>query len=161
MKTVEWYPLADSLKDFLRNYRYSDGRKLFEYLPNYDSLNIVIGAGNAGEYPLIEIKFGEENSLDKPSNVSCGVIQFWIDVYIGGENLVGVVDELGQALYRQLYLMEKELVFALQEFRKTLYKMYGTETKVDIVAILSDGDENSPVTIEHRIVCNLTYYRDK
>lgn len=161
MKTLEWYSLANGLKDFLRNYRYSNGKSLFEDLPNRDALNILVGRGNAGEYPLIEILFGEESRLEKPSNINCAVVQLWIDIYVGGASVACDAQDIGEILYKQIYKMEKELIFAVEEYRKTLYRTYGTAVNIEVQAILSDGDENAPVTVQHRIIIDFTWHLSK
>lgn len=161
MKSLEWYSVAEGLKSFLRNFKYEDGRKPFQYLPNYENLHILVGTGNTGEYPLVEILLGEETKLEKPSNRLCSNIQLWIDIYVGGQNEVGSTEDFGQALYKQIYSVEKELVFLIHKYSKSLYTMYNSVADVDIVAVLSDGDENAPVTIQHRVVVNFEIYTDK
>ena len=46
---LHWGRLVKTLKDYLINYTYSDGTRLFNYINNRDDLKILVGSGNAGE----------------------------------------------------------------------------------------------------------------
>ena len=46
---VNWYTIAMTLRNFLRNYKKSDGSILFPSLVDRDDLIIRVGAGNTGE----------------------------------------------------------------------------------------------------------------
>ena len=81
---VNWYTIAMTLRNFLRNYKKSDGSILFPSLVDRDDLIIRVGAGNTGEYPAIWILFGSEESLDKQDRVNGAIVQLWIDMYVKG-----------------------------------------------------------------------------
>ena len=66
---VNWYTIAMTLRNFLRNYKKSDGSILFPSLVDRDDLIIRVGAGNTGEYPAIWILFGSEESLALTFNI--------------------------------------------------------------------------------------------
>lgn len=151
----QWYNIGQKLVEFLGNYTYSDGSHLFEYLTDRENLKIQLGTGNAGEYPAIWVLFGEEMKTENTRNGN--VIQFWIDVYTTGE----AVSEtpIDNMLYKQASQLENELATVLFEFDKILHKEYGIATNMKIRGVLSDGDENAPVVVQHRIVLDIEWYK--
>ena len=157
-KYIEWYPLAEGLRDFLKNYTYSDGRHLFEYLNIEDKeLPIRVGSVNAGEYPAIEILFGEETGMrDRPKTENGALVQLWIDVYISGVDSSSDINT-STDIYKQMYNAEKELFIALNEYNNLIRKTLGIATNLQVTGILSDGDENIPVSMQHRIVIEINW----
>lgn len=152
---LHWGRLIKTLKDYLINYKYEDGTPLFAYLKNRHNLRILIGSGNAGEYPLIEIKIGDEIGIGNDVR-SCDSanVQIWIDIYLKGEDIVtGNVTEM---LYDHMYNVEEELVWVLDGYREHIQSLYKIATKVNI-SILSDGDVNTPVTLSHRVVLDIAW----
>lgn len=157
-KYIEWYPLAEGLRDFLKSYTYDDGRHLFEYLRSEDKeLPIRVGAVNSGEYPAIVILFGEESGMnDRPKQQNGALVQLWIDVYLSGSDGSTEIDSSTE-LYKQMYNTEKELFIALEEYNNLMRKTLGIATNLQVTGILSDGDENIPVSMQHRIVIEIDW----
>lgn len=156
VRELKWFPLACKLKDFLLEYTYSDGTPLFNYLVDRESLKITVGKNVAGEYPSINIIFGEEQPLDseKQSEIIGGIMQLWIDIYVKGEE-----DGLSSfdGMYRQMFDAENELVKVISEFNKEIKRYYDLGTKMTVEGIFSDGDEQLPVVMQHRIVLKLEW----
>ena len=157
-KYIEWYPLAEGLRDFLKSYTYDDGRHLFEYLRSEDKeLPIRVGAVNSGEYPAIVILFGEETGMnDRPKQQNGALVQLWIDIYLSGSDSSTEIDSSTE-LYKQMYNTEKELFIALEEYNNLMRKTLGIATNLQVTGILSDGDENIPVSMQHRIVIEIDW----
>ena len=157
-KYIEWYPLAEGLRDFLKSYTYDDGRHLFEYLRSEDKeLPIRVGAVNSGEYPAIVILFGEESGMnDRPKQQNGALVQLWIDIYLSGSDSSTEIDSSTE-LYKQMYNTEKELFIALAEYNNLMRKTLGIATNLQVTGILSDGDENIPVSMQHRIVIEINW----
>ena len=157
-KYIEWYPLAEGLRDFLKSYTYDDGRHLFEYLRSEDKeLPIRVGAVNSGEYPAIVILFGEESGMnDRPKQQNGALVQLWIDIYLSGSDSSTEIDSSTE-LYKQMYNTEKELFIALEEYNNLMRKTLGIATNLQVIGILSDGDENIPVSMQHRIVIEIDW----
>ena len=157
-KYIEWYPLAEGLRDFLKSYTYDDGRHLFEYLRSEDKeLQIRVGAVNSGEYPAIVILFGEESGMnDRPKQQNGALVQLWIDIYLSGSDSSTEIDSSTE-LYKQMYNTEKELFIALEEYNNLMRKTLGIATNLQVTGILSDGDENIPVSMQHRIVIEIDW----
>ena len=114
---LHWGRLVKTLKDYLINYTYSDGTRLFNYINNRDDLKILVGSGNAGEYPLIEIKVGDEVGIGSNTR-SCdsGSAELWLDIYLKGDDTEE--GNTGEALYDQIYNVEEEIVWAIDEYRE-------------------------------------------
>ena len=157
-KYIEWYPLAEGLRDFLKSYTYDDGRHLFEYLRSEDKeLPIRVGAVNSGEYPAIVILFGEETGMnDRPKQQNGALVQLWIDIYLSGSDSSTEIDS-STDIYKQMYNVEKELFIALNEYNNLMRKTLGIATNLQVTGILSDGDENIPVSMQHRIVIEINW----
>ena len=156
---IMWYDIAIRFRDFIKNYHTKDGTRLFNYLIDRDDLVIKVGSGNTGEYPAIWILFGSEEDTEKPANRAGSIIQLWIDIYVKG----GQSDEIDydDPCYRQAYQLEQDLINLLNEFQKVLQRDYGLGCHIVVPAVYSDGDENAPVTVMSRIVCDITWYADK
>lgn len=157
-REIKWFPLAVKLKDFLVEYTYSDGTPLFNNLVDRDILDISIGKGIAGVYPSINIIFGEEQTTDdeKQSVVVGGDIQLWIDICIKGED-DGTSSYDG--LYRQMFNAEQEINKVLTEFNNEIKKYYKIGTKISVEGIFSDGDEQLPILLQHRIVLRIKWQK--
>ena len=157
-KYIEWYPLAEGLRDFLKSYTYDDGRHLFEYLRSEDKeLPIRVGAINAGEYPAIDILFGEESGMnERPKQENGALVQLWIDIYLSGADISADINSSTE-LYKLMYKTEKELFIALAEYNNLMRKTLGIATNLQVTGILSDGDENIPVSMQHRIVIEINW----
>lgn len=155
---IEWYPLAEGLRDFLKSYTYNDGRHLFEYLNTEDKeLLIRVGAVNSGEYPAIVILFGEETGMnERPKTANGALVQLWLDVYLSGADMSAEVNSSTE-LYKQMYNVEKELFIALDEYNNLMRRTLGIATNLQVTGILSDGDENIPVSMQHRIVIEIDW----
>lgn len=159
MRELQWFNMVTGLRDFIKYYKYYDGRQLFDYLVDRDSFKIVIGKGITGEYPRLDILLGDETPLDKEkqSEITGATIQLWLDLYIKGAS--DELSEDGEMLYRQSFLAENELIKILNEYTKVLSKDYGIAVNLKVSGILSDGDENSPINIQHRIVLDIEWRR--
>lgn len=157
LKYLNWYPLANGLVDFLKNYTYDDGTHLFEYLDSYDNLKLAVGAGISGQYPRIDIIFGEERSIDLPNNMSGATVQLWLDVYVSGADTDS--EDKNNMLYMQLYKVEKEIMNLIQIYAKMMQRQIGFAIKTELVGVLSDGSENAPVSAQNRIVLDFTWQK--
>lgn len=157
MRDLQWFNVVSSLKDFIKYYKYADGTRLFDYLVDRDLFKLVIGKGNTGEIPRLDILLGDETPVDsdKQSAITGATIQLWLDLYVKGAD--DGINEGGEMLYRQAYLAEKELMKVLKEYTKTLMKDYGIGVNLKVSGILSDGDENAPVNVQHRIVLDIDW----
>ena len=155
LKDIQWFNIAVRMRDFLKSYRYDDGTRLFDYLTNRDDLKIRIGKGNAGEFPAIWILFGDESQIEKQDKIVGGTIQFWVDIYVSGE-LTSDID-YDDCLYRQIYKIEEELTTSFRELVKIMLNDFGLSTNFKISSILSDGDENAPASVQHRIVLDIEW----
>ena len=152
---LHWGRLVKTLKDYLINYTYSDGTCLFNYINNRDDLKILVGSGNAGEYPLIEIKLGDESGIGTTQR-SCdrGKTEIWLDIFLKGDDTEE--GNAGEALYDQIYNVEEEIVWAIDGYRELIQKTFKIATTI-AVSIWSDGDVNTPVTITHRLVLDIDW----
>ena len=152
---LHWGRLVKTLKDYLINYTYSDGTRLFNYINNRDDLKILVGSGNAGEYPLIEIKLGDESGIGTtPRSCDGGKTEIWLDIFLKGEDTEE--GNVGEALYDQIYNVEEEIVWAIDGYRELIQKTFKIATTI-AVSIWSDGDVNTPVTITHRLVLDIDW----
>ena len=154
-KYLHWGRLVKTLKDYLINYTYSDGTRLFNYINNRDDLKILVGSGNAGEYPLIEIKLGDESGIGTtPRSCDGGKTEIWLDIFLKGDDTEE--GNAGEALYDQIYNAEEEIVWAIDGYRELIQKTFKIATTI-AVSIWSDGDVNTPVTITHRLVLDIDW----
>lgn len=152
---LHWGRLVKALKDYLVNYTYEDGTRLFNYINNRDDLKILVGSGNAGEYPLIEIKLGDESGIGTtPRSCDGGKTQIWLDIFLKGDDTEE--GNMGEALYDQIYNVEEEIVWAIDGYRELIQKTFKIATTI-AVSIWSDGDVNTPVTITHRLVLDIDW----
>lgn len=152
---LHWGRLVKTLKDYLINYTYSDGTRLFNYINNRDDLKILVGSGNAGEYPLIEIKLGDESGIGTtPRSCDGGKTEIWLDIFLKGDDTEE--GNTGEALYDQIYNVEEEIVWAIDGYRELIQKTFKIATTI-AVSIWSDGDVNTPVTITHRLVLDIDW----
>ena len=152
---LHWGRLVKTLKDYLINYTYSDGTRLFNYINNRDDLKILVGSGNAGEYPLIEIKLGDESGIGTtPRSCDGGRTEIWLDIFLKGDDTEE--GNTGEALYDQIYNVEEEIVWAIDGYRELIQKTFKIATTI-AVSIWSDGDVNTPVTITHRLVLDIDW----
>lgn len=159
MRELQWYNIVSNLRDFLQNYTYSDGSKLFPYLYGRDIFKVNVGKGLVGDTPRLDILLGEETPLDEthPSTTIGATIQLWLDLYITIGN--DGVNDNGDNLYRQAFLCEKELAERLTEFTTRIKKDYGIGVKLTMVGVLSDGDNAAPDNLYHRIVLDIEWRR--
>lgn len=150
-----WYPISLALKDFLEAYTDESGNRAFSYITDRDTLKINLGDGNSGEYPAVDILFGEETQLDKKyqSDIVGGIVQLWIDLYIKGENSD---DSRGEVVYKQIFNMGKDFLQLLTSFQITCQKDLGIATKFISQGILSDGGGQFPI-VQHRIVLDIEW----
>ena len=152
---LHWGRLVKTLKDYLINYTYSDGTRLFNYINNRDDLKILVGSGNAGEYPLIEIKLGDESGIGTtPRSCDGGKTEIWLDIFLKGDDTEE--GNVGEALYDQIYNVEEEIVWAIDGYRELIQETFKIATTI-AVSIWSDGDVNTPVTITHRLVLDIDW----
>lgn len=152
---LHWGRLVKTLKDYLINYTYNDGTRLFNYINNRDDLKILVGSGNAGEYPLIEIKLGDESGIGTtPRSCDGGKTEIWLDIFLKGDDTEE--GNAGEALYDQIYNVEEEIVWAIDGYRELIQKTFKIATTI-AVSIWSDGDVNTPVTITHRLVLDIDW----
>lgn len=152
---LHWGRLVKALKDYLINYTYEDGTRLFNYINNRDDLKILVGSGNAGEYPLIEIKLGDESGIGTtPRSCDGGKTQIWLDIFLKGDDTEE--GNMSEALYDQIYNVEEEIVWAIDGYRELIQKTFKIATTI-AVSIWSDGDVNTPVTITHRLVLDIDW----
>ena len=152
---LHWGRLVKALKDYLINYTYEDGTRLFNYINNRDDLKILVGSGNAGEYPLIEIKLGDESGIGTtPRSCDGGKTEIWLDIFLKGDDTEE--GNVGEALYDQIYNVEEEIVWAIDGYRELIQKTFKIATTI-AVSIWSDGDVNTPVTITHRLVLDIDW----
>ena len=147
---IYWYPLADGLVDFLRNYTYDDGTNLFNYLVDRENLKVMLGKGNSGERPSINVIFDDEADTDFPKNISGAMVQLYIDISINGSNTDS--EDKNKIVYTQLYRAEKEILNVLPMYAKLASRQIGSAIDTKMLGVLSDGDENAPVSAVHRIV---------
>ena len=152
---LHWGRLVKTLKDYLINYTYEDGTRLFNYINNRGDLKILVGSGNAGEYPLIEIKLGDESGIGTtPRSCDGGKTEIWLDIFLKGDDTEE--GNVGEALYDQIYNVEEEIVWAIDGYRELIQKTFKIATTI-AVSIWSDGDVNTPVTITHRLVLDIDW----
>ena len=108
---LHWGRLVKTLKDYLINYTYKDGTRLFNYMNNRDDLKILVGSGNAGEYPLIEIKLGDESGIGTtPRSCDGGKTEIWLDIFLKGDDTEE--GNAGEALYDR-FTRHKPLALAM------------------------------------------------
>lgn len=156
---VNWYTIAMTLRNFLRNYKKSDGSILFPSLVDRDDLIIRVGAGNTGEYPAIWILFGSEESLDKQDRVNGAIVQLWIDMYVKGAAEDGEND-YDDSCYQQVYEIEQEITQLLPVFQRYMADN-GIVMKLNPLAVLSDGDTNAPVSVSARYVLDIEWRKNR
>lgn len=159
LKKLMWRSIGKKLVDFIRSYRYLNGDRLFEYLPDRDDMQIRFGSGNTGEYPAIWIIFSEEDTVEKQDKITGGKVQFWIDVYLQGRNTEDI--PISEYLYNQSFKVENELLKALHnEFSPKIQRELGLGVKIEILAVLSDGDETMALgNNQHRLVLEIEWYK--
>lgn len=156
MRELQWYNIAIKLRDFLQSYRYNNGRRLFESMVDRESLIIRVGTGNTGEYPAIYIIFGDESENEKQDKRVGAIAQLWVDIYVKGTATSDI--DYDDCLYKQMFDVEQEFLMAIRLFNKDLQRR-GIATNMKIRGILSDGDENAPVTVQNRIVIDIEWYK--
>ncbi len=161
LQKLMWRQIGKKLVDFMKSYKYLDGTRLFEYLPERDNLQFRFGTGNTGEYPAIWVIFSEEDQLEKQDKIIGGKVQFWIDIYLQGENTPDI--PISEYLYNQSYKVENELLKVLHDdFSKKIQRELSIGVKFDILAVLSDGDETMSLgNTQHRIVIEIEWYKSK
>ena len=159
LQKLMWRQIGKKLVDFMKSYKYLDGTRLFEYLDERDNLQFRFGTGNTGEYPAIWVIFSEEDSVEKQDKIIGGKVQFWIDVYLQGKNTNDI--PISEYLYNQSYKVENELLKVLHDdFSKKIQRELGIGIKMDILAVLSDGDETMALgNTQHRIVLEIEWYK--
>ena len=159
LQKLMWRQIGKKLVDFMKSYKYLDGTRLFEYLTDRDNLQFRFGTGNTGEYPAIWLIFSEENSVEKQDKIIGGKVQFWIDIYLQGENTNDI--PISEYLYNQSYKVENELLKALHDhFSHKIRRELGIGMKMEILAVLSDGDETMALgNTQHRIVLEIEWYK--
>ena len=132
---IYWYPLADGLVDFLRNYTYDDGTNLFNYLVDRENLKVMLGKGNSGERPSINVIFDDEADTDFPKNISGAMVQLYIDISINGSNTDS--EDKNKIVYTQLYRAEKEILNILPIYAKLASRQIGSAIDTKMLGILS------------------------
>ena len=152
---LKWLKIANKLRDYLKAYRTKEGKRLFDYLVDRDIFKIRVGAGNTGEYPALYILFGDEQDVEKQRNIIGARVTLYLDLYVKGEATPDI--DYDDNLYRQIYLAEEELVEALNQFNFHLHQN-GLGSNLVVQAILSDGDENAPVVVAHRVLIEIEWY---
>lgn len=157
MNELLWYPIGTRLVDFMKSYRYNDGKRLFEYVTDRDVMQFRFGSGNSGEYPAVWVLFGEETDTEKQSQRVGSVIQFWIDIYVKGEQTPDMTYD--SWLYAQMYEIEQELTKVLKEFNIKLQRDFKLGVLCKLRTILSDGDENYSASAMHRAVVDIEWYK--
>ena len=93
---------------------------------------------------------------DRPKTENGALVQLWIDVYISGVDSSSDINT-STDIYKQMYNAEKELFIALNEYNNLMRKTLGIATNLQVTGILSDGDENIPVSMQHRIVIEINW----
>ena len=93
---------------------------------------------------------------DRPKQQNGALVQLWIDIYLSGSDSSTEIDSSTE-LYKQMYNTEKELFIALEEYNNLMRKTLGIATNLQVIGILSDGDENIPVSMQHRIVIEINW----
>lgn len=162
LHSIYWFPIALKLRDFIKHYRHKEtGEPLFAYLQDREVMKIRVGQGNAGEYPALYILFGDETELRLQDKIIGSDIQLWLDIYIRGA--ASSEHDYDDMLYRDCYRVEQELVDMLREFNFYLQSKrgLGLAANMRISSILSDGDENAPESVQHRVVLDLQVRDDK
>ena len=159
LKKLMWRSIGKKLVDFIRSYKYLNGDRLFEYLLNRDELQVRFGTGNTGEYPAIWVIFSEEDTVEKQDKINGGKIQFWIDIYLQGQNTPDI--PISEYLYNQNFKVENELLKVLHDvFSPKIQREMGLGVKIEALAILSDGDETMALgNSQHRIVLEIEWYK--
>ena len=157
INSVLWYPIGERLVEFMKSYRYDDGRRLFEYLTDRDVMQFRFGSGNTGEFPAVWVLFGEETDTEKQSQRTGSIIQYWVDIYVKNEQTPDMTYD--SWLYAQLYQIEQELTFVLKEFNIKLQRDFKLGSLCKVKTILSDGDENYSATAMNRAVVEIEWYR--
>jgi hypothetical protein len=156
VRELRWYPIAKRLVDFLDNFSYEDGTRIFNTLVDRDSLAITVGKGPTGAYPAIAVLFGEETTSEEKeqSQIVGGLIQLWFDIYIKGEN---DSTNTNDQMYRQMYDAEMELLNALYLFAEEINHDLGLATNFVCQGIFSDGDGQLPVVLQNRMVLDIRW----
>lgn len=156
LNQLNWFPIALKLRDFIKHYRHREtGEPLFAYLQDREVMKIRVGQGNAGEYPALYILFGDESELRIQDKIVGSDIQLWLDIYIRGA--ASSEYDYDDKLYRDIYRVEQELVDVIRDFNFFLQSKrgLGLAANIRISSILSDGDENAPESVQHRMVLDL------
>jgi len=159
MRTINWYNIANTLRDFIRNYSEDDGTQLFPYLEDRENFKVNIGKGITGDFPRIDILIGDETLLDEKeqAKITGANITLWLDIYVKGGN--DGINDNGDYLYRQIFRCEDDLVKLFSKFDKLIQKTYGIATNFKVTGILSDGDLSAPVSIQHRVILEIEWRR--
>ena len=155
-RKLYWFPIGNKLVDFLKNFRYSDGSKLFSKITDSADMTIKLGSGNFGEFPAIWVLFGSEDDIEKQDKIVGRTIEYWIDIFVNSE--ASPDQDFTNWSYKQAYDIERELMFALEVFNKRLQSDYKLGTKISVKEILSDGDINAPATLNHRAIVTVEWY---
>ena len=154
IKELQWYNIATLLRDYLKSFRYSNGKRLFECMVDRDDLTIHLGTSNTGEYPAIDIIFGDESDPKKQDDINSAIVQLWIDIYVKGEATADI--NANDCLYRQLFNVENEFCTALRYFNNDLHKR-GLGTNCKVLSFLSDGDTQMPANGMVRAVIEIEW----
>ena len=155
-RKLYWFPIGNKLVDFLKNFRYSDGSKLFSKITDSADMTIKLGSGNFCEFPAIWVLFGSEDDIEKQDKIVGRTIEYWIDIFVNSE--ASPDQDFTNWSYKQAYDIERELMFALEVFNKRLQSDYKLGTKISVKEILSDGDSNAPATLNHRAIVTVEWY---
>lgn len=157
IKELQWYNIAVRLRDFLKAFKYKNGKRPFDKMTDRENLKIRVGKGNTGEFPAIWIIFGSEEDANRQASVTGAVVQLWVDIYV--TNQATSAYDMNDNNYKQMYDVETEFCDLLWKFNKDLQKR-GLGVKLTLQGILSDGDENENMNVsQHRLVIDIEWYK--
>ncbi len=134
MNKLNWWPLANSLVEFLKNHKDELGA------PSFEGVFIYAGTKITGKvYPCIEITFDAESN---PTGKR-GLVNLWVDVCLKNNN--SNPSEAYELMFKyQTEIMN--LIFNYDDgWPAAIKKDLGIATDIKISNVISDGDSQRPV----------------
>lgn len=135
MNRIYWWPLANSLCNSMRGAKDQLGHYIFRGVDIYAGTK-----GTAKNYPCIEITWDCEENIFvcRPTQ---GHVRLWVDVCLQNDS------DNPSAPYELLYHLQTEIIDLLARWPQRIMKEMQIAAKVEVPAIVSDGDIQRPTCV--------------
>lgn len=141
MNKLNWWPLANSLVEFLKQQKDSLGA------PVFDGVGIYAGTRATGKgYPCIEVTFDSENDAAGDRALTT----LWVDILLKSNS------STPSDAYELLFKYQTEFMNLLPLWIKWAKKEIGIAAIVKVPSVMSDGDVQRPVC-QSRIILEIEW----